>query len=197
MATRARLWGNAMTWWDHDTGSVWSQPLGEAIIGPHKGERLELLTSSFTTWDEWSQAHPGTLALDAPNGNIGRDLSDLSIVVEIGDESVAFPIPTVRQVGVVNSEVAGVPVAILADPESDDWVVFARTLDSRVVELDLVEGRLVEEGGTAAFDATLGIALEGDESLLRLPAFTSFPDDYPTFFPNGAVWTPTGLVPVT
>ena len=24
------LWGNAMTWWDHETGTVWSQPLGEA-----------------------------------------------------------------------------------------------------------------------------------------------------------------------
>ncbi len=43
------LWGNAMTWWDHSTGSIWSQPLGEAIAGPLKGETVELLPSQFTS----------------------------------------------------------------------------------------------------------------------------------------------------
>ena len=56
------LWGNAMTWWDHDTGSIWSQPLGEAILGPRKGERFELLPSTLTTWEAWQSAHPETLA---------------------------------------------------------------------------------------------------------------------------------------
>jgi hypothetical protein len=37
------LWGNAMTWFDHATGSVWSQPLGLAIAGPRRGQRLDLL----------------------------------------------------------------------------------------------------------------------------------------------------------
>ena len=41
---------NAMTWWDHDTSSVWSQPTGEAILGPLKGERLELVPSTLTEW---------------------------------------------------------------------------------------------------------------------------------------------------
>lgn len=44
------LWSNAMTWWDHQTGSIWSQPLGEAIAGPYKGRRLDLLPSTLTTW---------------------------------------------------------------------------------------------------------------------------------------------------
>ena len=40
------LWGNAMTWFDHATGSVWSQPLGLAIAGPRRGQRLDLLPLS-------------------------------------------------------------------------------------------------------------------------------------------------------
>lgn len=32
------LYKDAMTWWDHDTGSVWSQPTGEAILGPRKAK---------------------------------------------------------------------------------------------------------------------------------------------------------------
>lgn len=52
------LWGNAMTWWDHGTGSVWSQPLGEAIVGPMKGDRLELMASQLSSWSTWKQEHP-------------------------------------------------------------------------------------------------------------------------------------------
>ena len=59
------LWGNAMTWWDHETGTVWSQPIGEAIVGPRKGDQVELLPSELTVWSSWREAHPGTLALDA------------------------------------------------------------------------------------------------------------------------------------
>ena len=58
------LLGNAMTFWDHDTGSVWSQPSGEAVAGPRLGQRLETLPISYTTWDAWRDLHPGTLALD-------------------------------------------------------------------------------------------------------------------------------------
>ena len=66
------LWGNAMTWWDHDTGSIWSQPLGEAIAGPRKGETVELLPMTYTTWDSWRNAHPQTLALDAAKQILSR-----------------------------------------------------------------------------------------------------------------------------
>ncbi|MBT8217633.1 MAG: DUF3179 domain-containing protein, partial [Acidimicrobiia bacterium] len=67
------LLGNAMTFWDHDTGSIWSQPTGEAVAGPRKGQRLELLPVSFTTWASWQETHPDTVALDATGGVTGFD----------------------------------------------------------------------------------------------------------------------------
>jgi hypothetical protein len=51
------LYMNAMTWWDHDTSSVWSQPTGEAILGPLKGERLELVPSTLTELAERGVVH--------------------------------------------------------------------------------------------------------------------------------------------
>lgn len=39
------LYGNALTMFDHATGSVWSQISGEALLGPLSGDRLELLPS--------------------------------------------------------------------------------------------------------------------------------------------------------
>ena len=57
MGNQGALWGNAMTWWDHDTGSIWSQPLGEAIAGPRRGQRLEPYPVTLTKWDAWLERH--------------------------------------------------------------------------------------------------------------------------------------------
>ena len=189
------LWGNAMTWWDHDTGSVWSQPLGEAILGPRKGERLELLPSSLTTWDDWTGRHPETAALDAPNASVGRHLDDVMLAVQIGSDVVAFPVPDVRAAGVVNARVGDAPVAVVV--QGDDWMVYSRTIEGGVVELEVTGTVLQERAGSAQFEALSGLAVTGESQLAPLPAFTVFPEDYPTFFPQGFVWTPSGLVSAT
>lgn len=191
------LWGNAMTWWDTDTGSIWSQPLGEAILGPRAGERLELLPSALSTWADWKGSHPDTLALDVDSGSDGFDLEDMAIVVELGPQSTAFPISELRQALVANGVVNDVPVAVILEPESDRWKVFSRQLDSEVIDLELVDGELHEVGGTRRFDAARGLPLDGDdEGLDQLPGFTSFPRDYVTFFPTGSFWTGEGLLTV-
>lgn len=66
------LFGNAMTRWDHETGSVWSQSRGEAIMGELKGVRLEPMASTLSHWSAWREAHPETLALDTWGFPIGR-----------------------------------------------------------------------------------------------------------------------------
>ena len=197
LGNHGALWGNAMTWWDTETGSVWSQPVGEAILGPLAGERLELLPSSLSTWADWKASHPDTLALDVESGSDGFDLEDMAIVVELGPSSVAYPITELRGLGVVNDVVNDVPVAVVLDPESDTWRVYSRRLDSETIELDLLDGELVETDGTKSFDISRGLALDaGGQSLDQLPGFTSFPRDYVTFFPTGAFWTTDGLVTV-
>ena len=62
---------NAMTWYDHETRSIWSQPWGRAIIGPLKGVQLNLLSSRLTTWASWKQEHPETLAMDNDVDQLG------------------------------------------------------------------------------------------------------------------------------
>jgi len=186
------LYGNAMTWWDHDTGSVWSQPLGEAILGPRKGAMLELLPSSLTTWDAWREAHPETQALDVPGGASGFDLASMVIVVDFGSEAAAYPVTRLRDGAVVNDIVAGAAIAVLVDPtEPERWTVLSRMLDDRVVTLvrdgDVI--RDVETGST--WDPTRGISVAGPlqgEILDLLPGFTAFPGDFATFWPEGRVW---------
>ena len=186
------LWLNAMTWWDHETGSVWSQPLGEAIAGPLKGSRLELLPMQLTHWSTWRAAHPETLALDAPGRPSSFDLRQMVIVVELVDEAVAYPIPALRKYGVANDTVAGVDVAVVIDPNDEErWTVFSRRLDDRVVELQIVDGALIDaETGTEWHPAS-GVALEGllaGTTLDQLPGFTAFPRDFRSFWPRGRLW---------
>jgi hypothetical protein len=186
------LWGNAMTWWDHDTGSIWSQPRGEAILGPRAGARLELLSSTLTTWEAWQTSHRDSLALDVHAWTTGFNLEQMAIVVDFGSESVAFDIPALREVGVVNDLVAGVAIAVVIDPDEEQrWAVFSRQLDAVVVDLELTAEGLVDPASGTVFDPFLGIGRSGPlagQSLDKLPAFTSFPGDYFTFFPDGKVW---------
>ena len=188
------LWGNAMTWWDHDTGSIWSQPLGEAIVGPRKGQTLELLPMSYTTWGAWRTANPETIGLDAPGGVTSFDLDGLFLVVDVGSTAVAYPVDDVREQGVINDVVGGLEVAVVMDPDdADQWQVFSRRLDDRVVTLAHRDGAIVDQETGTRWDPSRGIGKDGPlagEILDLWPAVTSFPGDYPTFWPEGTVWGP-------
>ena len=188
------LWGNAMTWWDHDTGSIWSQPLGEAIAGPRKGQTLELLPVSFSTWEAWRDAHPDTLALDAPASRTGFDLEEFLIVVDFGAEAVAYPATEVQDRGAINDVVAGLEIAVVADPaDPQRWRVFSRRLDDATVVLAIDGDRLVDQDSGSTWDPVTGLAIDGPrrgDFLDILPALTSFPGDYDTFWPDGTVWAP-------
>jgi hypothetical protein len=186
------LWGNAMTWWDHGTGSVWSQPLGESIAGPLKGERIELYPSTLTTWGAWKEAHPRTAALDVHGWATGFHLEQMVIVVDMGTEASSYVVTALREAGIVNDEVAGIPIAVVFDPANDDrWSVFSRRLVSTDIELELSVQGLVDVATGTVFDPFTGVGISGplaDEDLDKLSAFTMFPSDYLTFFPDGVSW---------
>lgn len=190
------LFGNAMTWFDHDTGSIWSQPRGEAILGPAKGTKLELLPSTLTRWGEWKRLHPDTRALDAPGGDTRYALDQLSIVVAFGDDSAAYPVRSLSSV--VNDTVDDVPIAIVIEPENrESWSVWSRTLNEGViVDLSIdANGDLIDTISGTTFHISRGTGLAGtyqDQSLDLLPGFTSFEDDYFTFYPDGRLWPDPG-----
>jgi len=192
LGNQGALWGNAMTWWDHDTGSIWSQPLGEAIAGPLKGKSFEPYPVTLTKWDAWRESHPETLALDVPGKSTNFDLEQMAIVVDFGTDSAAYEVRQLREVGVINDTVAGVDIAVVIDPGNDQrWAIFSRQLDSSVAELELTEEGLVDTNSGTVFEPFLGLGLSGplaEQNLGRLPGFTSFRSDYFTFFPEGRIW---------
>lgn len=190
------LWGNAMTWFDHDTGSVWSQPIGEAIAGPRRGQALELLPVNLTNWATWQETHPATVALEAPGRTTRFNLATMAVVVDFAEDVSAYLIEDLRRFGPANDVVAGAPIAVAVDPTDEQrWEVYSRVLDDAVVEL-AVDGELYVDTVTGShFDPVIGRAIDGPlrgQVLDRLPGFTSFPDDYSTFWPDGRFFSHSG-----
>lgn len=186
------LYGNAMTWWDHATGSVWSQPTGEALMGPLKGERLDLVPSTMTEWGAWREAHPDTLALDVPAGADHVGLGELVVVVAHDDEAVGFLLAGMpADGGVVSDRVGGLPVAVVADPTGvRPWQVFLRRVDGRQLRLRFDDGRVIDRRTGTAWNAATGQGVEGPlahRALAPLPAHTVFPGDFSTFYPYGEI----------
>lgn len=56
---------------DRETGSVWSQLEGKAVIGEMKGTRLQVVPSIQSTWKFWRREHPETRVMIA-EGEAGR-----------------------------------------------------------------------------------------------------------------------------
>lgn len=145
----------------------------------------------MTDWDTWRREHPGTLALDAVGGRSGFDVDDTFLAIEFNGRSLAVPVADLREVGVANVEVAGVPVAVVAEPVPGGWwAVYSRQLDDRVVSLRLEGGTLVEVDGRGRWGGVRGLPEEGSERLDPLGALTIFPSDFEVHFPDGQVWTP-------
>ncbi len=187
------LYGNAMTWWDHETESLWSQPIAEALVGELAGQRLDLYPFALTTWGEWRGSYPDTLALGINTRltRSGFNLDSMMVVVEIGEDIAAFPIPSLRADGPVNTAVDGVPVVIVMD--DDRWNVFNRTVDGHVLTFEGRDDVLIDVESGTQWGIALGFGVSGelaDHQLLRVPAFTIFPSEYDNFWPEGEIWAP-------
>lgn len=55
--------------YDRKTRSLWQQITGRAIAGPSRGQTLETVPVTMTTWGEWRRAHPGTEVLSTETGH--------------------------------------------------------------------------------------------------------------------------------
>ena len=62
---------NVLVMYDHQTRSLWSQFLGQAIEGPRRGVKLDLVPVTQTAWALWTDNHPDTLILDKQGGYRG------------------------------------------------------------------------------------------------------------------------------
>ncbi len=113
------LYKGAMTWFDHETGSVWSQPLGMALAGPRAGANLSLIPSQLVAWSGWRASHPETsvLVVKEPSQPFRghRPGADHVVGLMIDGTPVAVPYDRVPPRGAIEITVGDTEVAIRRD----------------------------------------------------------------------------------
>lgn len=64
-----RLWQSNLLMYNRgEDESLWSQVLGEAVVGPHAGEELSVVRSDIVRFGDWRQKHPNTQVLSRDTG---------------------------------------------------------------------------------------------------------------------------------
>jgi hypothetical protein len=188
------LFMNAMTWYDHETETIWSQPWGRAIIGPRKGVELFLLPSQITTWANWKAEHPNTLAMINDVDRFGaRQRFDPNFVIGllIADDAKAFYYRDVAQDGLVNDMLGDIPVFVWAG--DNNFHAYIRRAGDQDLTFQLDGQTLVDAETGSTWDLTRGLATSGPlkgESLQPVPSSSSYDWAWLDFYPETEFYEP-------
>ena len=206
---------NVLVMYDRQTESYWSQLLGEAVEGPLKGTRLNHYPNSWqTTWGEWRERFPDTIALDKGGAGSGDSYSgyyrsgqtgihppaidddrlgvkEWVIGVEQNGEAVAYDFDTLFAERVVNDVVGDTETLVVFFPESATGLVYDRTVDGQVLNFGFVDGELVDDETGSTWDTWTGTAsagpLEG-QRMRRVDSTRSFWFGWKDWYPDTRVY---------
>lgn len=178
-----KLWNGVLVMYDRATSSLWTQIDGRAIDGERRGELLQHVPSSYTSWGAWVAEHPETLVLDKPEDvrgfehsryddyladpervwlpELAEDLGevgpkDVVFGVRVGDSQTAVTESLLVSEGLINGLVGETPVAWIRRPATGVVRAVDRRLDGRLLVL-----ALGDEDGTLR-DVLGGATLRAD-----------------------------------
>ena len=202
------LFMRAMTWWDHKTQSIWSQPWGSAIAGPLKDHALTLIPASIVPWSTWLAGHPDTTVLgnDLEFGRyrVQTSTDDFVIGVALEDNATAYHYEDASGLRIINDKVGTHPIVVFVDPDTREINVFLRRIreagayDSGPSELVFAlggDGQVTDIETGSKWDTKLGAAIEGSLKgtvLQQIPYITSFDWAWEDFFPHTSFYETEG-----
>jgi hypothetical protein len=174
------LYNSDLLLYDRQTESLWSQVSKQAVTGPLKGRKLDMLPLTRTTWSAWRLAHPDTLVLSEKTGyrrDYDRDpyagyASETGLYFPVSAESGRYH-PKEWVLGVeINGNYKAYPFSEL------------RSAGKEAIN-DVIAGKRVE----IRFDRANDSATIHDAGGRQLPAMTAFWFAWYAFHPETAVYT--------
>lgn len=145
------LYNSDVLLYDRQTQSLWSQIMRTAVSGPFKGEKLQSVAITHTTWMDWKKRHPETLVLSTDTGYTrdyrrnpyagyesneevifpvkfraqGFHPKEQVIGLEVGGKFKAYPFAELAKTrGEINDKMNGLPVIVRFDAEHRTGAVF-------------------------------------------------------------------------
>ena len=186
---------NAMTWWDHETNSIWSQPWGRAIQGDYKGVELFLFPSQITSWGSWKKEFPSSLVMTNDLELLGsrrpRFNDDFVIGLLIDGHAKAIPFVDARDQGVINDSLGNLPILIWA--AEDRFHAYLRIADGETLTFRSENGQLIDNETQSVWNVALGLAIEGPLQgtiLQAIPSSSAYNWAWFDFFPESDLYSP-------
>jgi hypothetical protein len=116
-----RLYKSNVLLYDHQTESLWSQLMDQAIAGPAAGQNLRVLPSSRVKWKTWQRLNPSTKVLSDDTG-FYRDYSTDPYEGYYRIGSLMFPVGDVRKDMSAKEPVLGIEIENYAKAYRLDWL---------------------------------------------------------------------------
>jgi hypothetical protein len=201
---------------DARTKSWWRQVSGEAIVGPLKGKSLTEIPSSQMTLAEWIYQHPDTKVLqpDSVFDDAYQQLKDYDegkqkgklerrdslswqkkswvVGVQIGMDSKAYDWIELQRKRVINDDVNGTAIVVLANPDSMSFHVYERMIDNDELDFSLTaDGTRISDSKTGSRWNWDGRCDEGTfigKRLMPIQAYQEYWHSWQTFHPSTKVY---------
>lgn len=218
--TSGKLYNSNLVMYDRSSNSLWSQGLGEGIVGDYSGLKLEKIPFDIAYWKEWKELYPESKILSRDTGStrpygadpygdyytnelilfpISNDdermgLKEIILGLEQNDQYKAYKLQDIENQKIINDVVDDKKIALIS---MHPFIVrvFDRTLDDGSV----IELKYNDSNGTL-FDSVTGSGLtfEGNfisgplqnEQLKRIPIDPGFWFEWVAFHPETTVYSP-------
>jgi hypothetical protein len=193
LAVDGRLWRDTMLMYDQESGSRWSQFLGQATSGRWKGRRLETVPSVLTDWETWRHQHPGgtVVILDRTRRPFTREVfrqpGKFVLGIAAAGQAKAWSLADLERGPVRDDEWDGKPVLIVFDRRSGTARLYERTVNGRVLTLHRDGRNIVDRQTQSTWDPLTGRAVAGPLTgryLVALPAVVSYRHIWDRFHPS-------------
>jgi hypothetical protein len=200
---RARVFGNQgwlymrdMTWWDHETGSIWAQAIGTALIGPLRGTKLRVLPAALVPWSTWRAEHPTTRVLDEPGFAFFRERpqDDFVIGIALGEHARAYQYRDAAKARLINDWVGPEAVVVYTDANTRRVQTFLRQVRGQVLTFTLRGDQVLDTQTGSVWNLVRGISTAGSlrgEILRVIPHNSSYGWAWRDFYPRTTFYEAT------
>ncbi|MBI3384707.1 DUF3179 domain-containing protein [Candidatus Gottesmanbacteria bacterium] len=153
--TSGKLWNSNLLMYDRKTKSLWSQILGEAVVGEMTGAKLTILSSDIIKYGDFKKLYPGGEVLSRDTGAVrtygvdpygdyyfkpdiyfpvnkkdGRlDTKALILGIVVNNEAKAYDLEAVRKHNEVADSFAGKSFVIRLEKDSDTVRIYEKQTD--------------------------------------------------------------------
>jgi hypothetical protein len=217
--TSGKLYNSNLVMYDRTSKSLWSQALGEGIVGKYAGIKLERIPFDVAYWKDWKQLYPNSKVLSRDTGSVrpygadpygdyytspdvlfpisNRDdrlgLKEIIVGLENGGVNKAYNIQDVQNQKVINDQFNNKSVALFSlyplMVRVFDPVVNGQTL---IFEYNSKNNTFTDKQTGSQWNLE-GTSIEGQmngNELLRLPFDEGFWFEWAAFHPKTEVYNP-------